>query len=259
MKRLAVAFLAAVVSIAACADAPTAPRRRRPPHPKGRPSGGITEKAYSGKVFRIVNMQPDYAWDKLAELTRGIRYTSLLPIECVQGELSAGQSPFAAAEALVGGEGVGAGAIVINDPAMPIELISPDRRWGILNIAPLKADNPSEAKFEQRFVKVYWGIIARTLGAGTSSFPGCVLVPFTNMKELDAISAVRPCPEPFNKMIDTGKVYGIDTISIASYRTACEQGWAPAPTNDVQKAIWNEYHELPTKPITIEFDPKKGK
>ena len=33
---------------------------------------------------------------------------------------------------------------------------------------------------------------------------------------------------------------GIPTLRHGTYRSACEHGWAPAPTNDVQKAIWEE-------------------
>ena len=255
MKRII--CIALGIIIAAQTFAANQPRRR-PPRPKNsKPSGGIVEKEYGGKVFRIQNAQTEYQWDRLAKLTRDIRYTTLLPIECVQRAVT--NSPFEAVESLVNEKGVGAGALVVDDDKLPVEIISPDRRWGILNIAQLKADNPSPEKFEQRFVKVYWGIIARTLGAGTSSFPGCVLVPFTDMKGLDAIAATRPCPEPFNKMIETGEVYGIGIITIASYRRACEVGWAPAPTNDVQKAIWEEVHRLPTEPIKIKPETKKVK
>jgi len=41
----------------------------------------------------------------------------------------------------------------------------------------------------------------------------------------------------------------------ATYRRACHLGWAPPPTNDVQRAIWEkikaEKERGPTKPITI--------
>lgn len=84
-----------------------------------------------------------------------------------------------------------------------------------------------------------------------------MLVPFTSLKELDRIPVLQPCPEPFNKMIDSAKAYGINTIAIATYRTACQQGWAPAPTNDVQKAIWDEVHTLPSEPIKIKPESKK--
>ena len=48
-------------------------------------------------------------------------------------------------------------------------------------------------------------------------------------------------------------------VKIGTYRQACQEGWAPAPKNDEQKAIWNQVHAIPDKPIKIEFDPKRGK
>ena len=43
------------------------------------------------------------------------------------------------------------------------------------------------------------------------------------------------------------------------YSRACREGWAPPPTNDVQRTIWKQVHAVPDKPIKIEFDPKKDK
>lgn len=233
--------------------------KHRPASPKSRPSGGLVEKPHSGNVFQVFNMQQDYPYDKLAALTETIRHRVLLPIECREIAERGNVQFLELAANLVSQNGIGAIALVVNDSALPIELISPDGRWGILNVRPLKADTPSADLFERRFEKAYWGIVARTLGAGMSSFPGCVLVPFTTMKELDSIKAIQPCPEPYNKMIDTGKAYGIEVLTVTTYRSACRQGWAPKPTNDIQRTIWRQVHQIPDKPITIEFDPKKDK
>ena len=50
---------------------------------------------------------------------------------------------------------------------------------------------------------------------------------------------------------------GLTTFSITSYKKACEEGWAPAPTNDIQKAIWDKIHAMPTAPIKIKPETKK--
>ena len=55
------------------------------------------------------------------------------------------------------------------------------------------------------------------------------------------------------------KGYGITPAIESTYRKACKEGWAPQPTNEYQQAIWDSFHELPTKPVKIEFDPAKGK
>ena len=40
-----------------------------------------------------------------------------------------------------------------------------------------------------------------------------------------------------------------------TYKRACKEGWAPAPTNDFQRAVWEkikaEQGEKPTNPIRI--------
>ena len=52
---------------------------------------------------------------------------------------------------------------------------------------------------------------------------------------------------------------GLAPEILANYYEACERGWALAPTNAAQKAIWKKVHQIPDKPITIEYDPKKDK
>ena len=255
MKQfLALCMVVLSVTIALGADAPV---KRGRPRGSAAASCGIVEKPYSGNVFRIANCQDKIPLDKISPVVQQMRWTALLPIEVVNRPTA--EAPMAMAEKLVAEDNVGAGVVVVDKEDIPITLVAPERRWTIFNIAPLTADNPSLEKLQERFNKMLWCAVARTLGAGYSSYKPCVLVPFKDLASLDRNPATRPCPEPFNKMIDTGAEYGIKTISIASYRDACRKGWAPTPTNDVQKAIWDEVHAIPATPMKIEFDPKKGR
>ncbi|MBR5548341.1 MAG: hypothetical protein IKU71_01295 [Kiritimatiellae bacterium] len=257
MKNTLICLVALCAAVSVFADLADSPRRGRP---KGmsKPSGGIVEKPYSGKVLRVQNMQGTIPADKIAALTQKVRWTTLLPVEVTAGEVK-DTCLIDAANALVSSEAVGAGVLLVEDKKMPIVLTSPDSRWAVLNVAALSSDGPTPEKLFERFTKVYWCAVARALGVGNSCCLGCVLIPFTNLAELDRIGVLQPSPEPFNKMIDSAAAYGIRTLSIASYRTACQQGWAQQPTNDVQRAIWDEVHAMPTAPMKIEFDPKKGR
>ena len=51
--------------------------------------------------------------------------------------------------------------------------------------------------------------------------------------------------------------YGVNPEKIVSYRKACEEGWAPQPTNDFQKAVWDDVHAMPSEPIKIKPEEKK--
>ena len=258
MKRTILAMTAALVAaFAVAADAPKAKRG----HPKGRnPSGGIVEKAYAGNVIRAFNGQTVIPADKVAALTLQMRYETIVPFETVGAKPMTFAEAENAAAGFIGKDKVGAAVVIVNDPSKSdFYRASPEGRWAVLNVSPLKADNPAQERLEERFAKVYWHAVVRALGGGYAAVKPSVMTPFSDLKTLDAIPTTKPSPDVVNMLIDTGSLYGIRTITIASYRTACRNGWAPPPTNDVQRTIWNQVHQIPDKPITIEFDPKKDK
>ena len=257
MNKTIVAIAIGAVSIAAMAEA-TAPKRGRP---RGsRPSGGIVEKAYSGNVLKVVDAQKSVPRGRISDMVREARYATLLPIEAVDGEVKPTlEALVAKAQETVNSDKTGAAVLIIDDAALPFRIFSDESNWAILNLAFLHEGEPKPEVFETRVEKMLWRTLARALQVGSVANTPSVLQPFKTLKELDANTATRPSPEGYNAFIDNAKAYGIGTISIASYRDACHKGWAPYPTNEVQKAIWDEIRQLPSKPIKIEFDPKRGK
>ena len=256
MKKSVFLIAAAAISCYVFAADAVKPKRGRP-RVASRPSGGIVEKTYSGNVFRIINAQNSIGAGYVANVAKKIRFNTLLPIEAHSRRINNDSCPFSAADNIVSEGKVGAGLLIVENENLPLTLVAPERRWAILNIARLKADAPSMEKLNARFEKMLWCSVARALGAGYSCYKPCVLTPFKSLNELDTSIYPQLCPEPINKMIDTGKAYGIHTITIASYRTACQQGWAAQPTNAVQKAIWDEVHAMPSAPIKIKPETKK--
>ena len=57
--------------------------------------------------------------------------------------------------------------------------------------------------------------------------------------ELDALGQNYSL-EALSRIMPTARSLGMQPIRKASYRKAVEEGWATDPTNDIQKAIWNE-------------------
>ena len=88
-------------------------------------------------------------------------------------------------------------------------------------------------------------------GGGSSRYPGHVASALTP-QDLDFTHDKLPID-----MQDSIKKYlsaaGVTPLKRTIYQRACQEGWAPAPTNDVQKAIWEKVHAIPDKPITIEY------
>ena len=153
-----------------------------------------------------------------------------------------------------------ASLFIVDDEKLPPILLAPESRWAMINIAPLaKGRGEKPAFFEARVKKQLTRGFAMLCGATNSQFPMCLtggvkdadaLDTYTNYKlPVDVLARFAPYLRPF----------GVTPAQISTYRHGCQEGWALKPTNDVQKAIWDEVHQLPNKPLKIEFDPKKDK
>lgn len=134
-------------------------------------------------------------------------------------------------------------------------LVAPDDHWAVVNIAALAKDNPSQATLEFRFRKEVTRAFAFLCGGVNSQYD---LTPVNHVKDLRDLDRIDMAEMPADMMARFPKYalgYGITQYEIATYKVACKRGWAPAPTNDVQKAIWEqvkaEQSEKPTNPMRI--------
>ncbi len=145
---------------------------------------------------------------------------------------------------------------IIEDAALPVILLAPENRWAMMNIATLKDDR--KAFFEARVKKELSRTFAMLCGGMASNFQLSLMGPVTKTEDLDAFADAQIPFDIFNRMEHHLKKFGVEPARTATYRKACSEGWAPQPTNDVQRIIWEEMHSKPTEPMKIKFDPKKG-
>ena len=257
MKKLMILAVAAVVTASVFAQDAAKPRRTRP-RGKAVPSGGLVTKEYSGKWIKVLDAQSRIDRGVLAGFVEEMKLQSALPICIESAPKVEGNCPCKMIEAAKKG-GAAAVLVLIDDEKKPGILVGPQDAWAVMNVAWLAADFPPDKRLEERVHKQIWRGMCMTLGAGNSSFQPCLMKPIYKVTDLDACQLTRPGPEPFNKMIDSAKLLGATTLTFASYRTACHQGWAASPTNDEQKAIWNEFHTTPTKPLVIKPESERSK
>ncbi|MBQ3807361.1 MAG: hypothetical protein II840_05340 [Kiritimatiellae bacterium] len=142
-------------------------------------------------------------------------------------------------------------------PAMPAIVVAPDANWAVINISALQKDNPNAEKLALRVKKEMWRAFAQVMGSGWSVTPGCVLKPATTNRELDMVPGHTIGPDSVARIFAKIKHLNMPQGGTCTYRQAVEDGWAPAPTNDVQKAIWEKVHAMPTEPIKIKPEEKK--
>ena len=146
---------------------------------------------------------------------------------------------------------------IIDAPELPRVVVAPDDCWAYCNVAQLYTkDKPF---FEARVKKMVARTFAMLCGGMSSSYTISLAGPMPNVTHLDVLPNEHIPIDVVIRMNSYMEAFGITPAVLKPYRIACQEGWAPAPTNDVQKIIWDEVRKLPAKPIQIKFDPKRGK
>ena len=203
-------------------------------------NGGMIVKPGEGKLV-VVNCQTKIPATNVSE--RATRFVAPLrvPIEVREGSWKFGDGRPADANAAL---------FVVDDPALPMSLVAAEERWGVVNVAKLDVG----PRFNRQFLRS----AILTFGAAHSQQKGSPMRAVTKPEDLDAFMSEDLM---FDTLISVGshlKGIGVTPNRLTSYRRACKEGWAPAPTNDFQKVVWEEVHAKPTNPMKIKFDPKKG-
>lgn len=208
-----------------------------------RAGGEIVKKgSYLGKVS-IVNQQSKLSAEDCAEVAK-------LLAEHTQCNIVADD-----------GNGAAIKLYLIDDPKEPTMLLATEDHWGKLNLSKMVDDLPGakakEKFFNPRARKMIIKAMSLLMGGGSSQFPGNIMNTAT-IRELDMLKENIPVD-----MIDYYQTYlgklGVTKMEKTTYLRACKEGWAPAPTNDVQKAIWDKVHAMPTAPLKIKPETKKVK
>lgn len=148
--------------------------------------------------------------------------------------------------------------VFVDDATQPSLSVVPDDGYAIVNFAKYKTGlkfPDDEAMYKKRCAKAALRAFAMLCGGCGSRYPGHVMAAH-GVQELDFAQEKLPID-----IQDSIKKYlgaaGVTPLRRTIYRRACQEGWAPAPTNDAQKAIWDKVHELPTEPIKIKPEKKK--
>ena len=205
--------------------------------------GGHVELVTQGGKVYIVNTQTMLPESVITTAAASIRRTLQLAVDVIDGKAS---KPEEKRPVL----------ITLSESSDDATLlVAPEQCRAFINVRALSADTPKSEVLADRAQKEIWRALAIILGASNSNVQPCVMRQINSLEDLDAVAVKVPCPEPFPMMGMVANHLGLSRVMRATYRKACEEGWAPAPTNDVQKAIWErvkaDKERGPTNPILI--------
>ena len=218
-----------------------------------RATGGTITKANSGKGRLVVlNAQGKVATDDLVSIRKPIDQYVHVDMS-FQDSASLTLSTVGEAIRSSGGT-VGVG--IVEDAALPSLLAAPETGWALVNVAKLAADNPDAATLLSRVRKEVLRGVAFVTGCAFMSQADPVMRDVAKPGDLDALGEMFG-GEILMHMRTSAPRYGLVPWYVTTYKQACQEGWAPAPTNAYQKAIWDKVHAMPTEPIKIKPETKK--
>lgn len=207
-------------------------------------TGGYIEKKGSAKGrIVILNKQERVTTNELAAVFAAFRQDVDYNFELVAGDGKPGDVTIE----------------VLDDPTKPVLLAAPFDYWAQVNVARmsdgLKTDGAFRKFMPSRTRKLILKAFAFACGVGCSQYPQNVM---SVQKVTDVDYVEERLPFDTIKAIELNlSSRGVTPRKFVTYRKACAEGWAPAPTNDVQKAIWDKVHQMPTEPLKIKPETKK--
>lgn len=200
-------------------------------------TGGMIRSPAEGPAILFLNTQTRVANSVLdmpvEQISKMLRFSTLK-------KDTQTDDPIDAALTALKDNNTAAVVVLCDSKNQPSLLIAPENRWAMVNVSALADADTSSEILAERTQKEIWRAFGYLMGAANSNFQTCLMKPVFSTKDLDDLKVKSLCPEPFNKIMEQAQKLGIKPQRMTTYRKAVEEGWAPAPTNDFQKAIWNE-------------------
>lgn len=224
------------------AQAPEKPKQARQMTPEERQMdimrkvGGFVVKPSNLPGVLYLDLQDRLPHDFIAEKAKDIANSAKFKAMC---ESDKGDSQKAINKALERKKDVALVIAVVNEKGQPPVLLSPDQGWIKVNLDFLLSDNPDEARLKERMSRQMWRATGMIFGAGYSQqFATSVMQPVRKLADLDAITGHTYATDTVQTIFKTANQLKIANVRPTTYKRACEEGWAPMPTNEWQKAIW---------------------
>lgn len=133
-----------------------------------------------------------------------------------------------------------AGVFIVYDKSLPVLLAAPEDNWAMVNVRAIMMGGADGDVLKKRVSGELYRAFMAASGAMRSQYGG-------NLMGIVGAKNIDDLPEffiPFDVMQRIEEQYahiGLSPRKYVRYMTAVQQGWAPAPANDVQREIVERY------------------
>lgn len=216
-------------------------------------TGGLVPPPEFAKSLLFLDARQENIPD-LAKFSGPAERILSLAIETKKIVLSADSTPQKTAFAAKTGN-VGAVILIYENAIDPIETAYLEDGVMLINMEKLKCADPK--RFSRRFATEFWRSIGFTLGAyASTTLMGTSMQGIFSVGDFDTLKGAGLAPMQVAAISANKSKLGIFSRNSVPYSRACKEGWAPPPTNDVQRAFWNKMQadkeRGPSNPITIQ-------
>ena len=251
MSKIIISAVIAFTSVVVFADSTTiktTPSAKSPQENAARAeailrkTGGFISRKSDGKIL-FINCQSRISEEELNKRVDRIRFVLKYPCEVIKGTWKLGDNKPKDAKIAI---------YLVDDEKLPMSLVAVESGWGVINTATLTEKN-------NRFSKQLTRVFCLTAGGADSPVKTSPMQTVMKSEDLDKLLTDGFTFDMASSINENLQALGMHPERKVPYIKAVKEGWAPAPTNDIQKAIWDKVHAAPKNPIKIEFDPKKGR
>ena len=199
-------------------------------------TGGFVQVPAKGPAVRVVNLQTKLSSVVLQRSVDLIRTASNVPVVLVE---KTGKEPATMAKETLALPETLAVIVVSEVSGQPALLVAPEEMWALINVAAL-TQGASPATLETRTYKEIWRALSYLLGVANTAAANTMMSPVGSLSDLDSITGQMLNAEYIMRIQQMAVKKGVSPSRMSTYKKACEEGWAPMPTNSIQKAIWEE-------------------
>jgi hypothetical protein len=206
-------------------------------------TGGLVTKREPGAAVVIIDARPAKGAGDLDALKREMESFCMVAFEVRRQPLGRRDTPLKVAQAALAGKGAAGAVVVLSEEGAdaPGMTVFPEDRMALVNATRISGKGVTPEVAARRVTTQLWRAVCFAAGGVNTRSPHCALsATVLAPDDLDTLSAFMPCPEACAQVEASAAKLGLAKVKTATYRTACLQGWAPAPTNDFQRAIWDE-------------------
>ena len=219
-------------------------------------TGGIVRKENSAKgAFAILNAQTIVSEKEIKPILEQIEKTLLVNTIFTK----ANDVTVENVESQIKAAGGTVGTAIVDSKELPTFIAAPETGWTVINVSKLAKGCTDKSVLASRVRKEVMRSLAFTTGCIYTTVADPLMRDVTKPGDIDALPSEEFGFEIINRFMVSAPLYGLKPWYQTTYKKACEEGWAPTPTNDVQKRVWDKVHAAPKAPMKIEFDPKKGR